>query len=60
MNLDKTKIKKIIGITMYATPFAAIGFYFVQLAGLSSVLICLGIVALVTLWFGIAVTLWVD
>ncbi len=50
-------MKKIIGISMYAAPFVVGLFLIVRSIGLSPVLIGLGSVILLTLWFGIAVTL---
>ena len=50
-------MKKILGISMYAAPFVVGLFLAVRFIGLSPVLIGLGILALATIWFGVAVTL---
>ncbi len=51
------KQRKILGISMYAAPFVVGLFLVVRSIGLSPVLIGLGSVILLALWFGIAVAL---
>ncbi len=51
------KQRKILGISMYAAPFVVALLLIVRSIGWSPVLIGLGSVILLVLWFGIAVTL---